>query len=369
MVDSHPVVPPPTPPSDQGRASPFHWHGGALTEATRHFGDPGPGGWMDLSTGIAPISYPLGSIAPDAWTSLPDRGARDAFAAAVRGAHALPTEAAVLPLAGEQAALQWLPLCGVVAKGPVVVPDPGYGGHGEAWEAAGYPVERRADPLDRVGQAPVLVVINPNNPDGRTWAPSRLLEAAQAQAAMGGLLIVDEAFGEVAPDLTLCGKAGTPGLVILRSLGKFFGLPGVRFGWATGPSDLLATLDRRMGPWSVSGPALDIAARAEADVTWRAAQVRRLKRRAATLERILRAAGFALVGGTDLFKLVEVPAVPGIEARARWWMDGLAREGILTRPFIERAGWLRLGLPPDRAGEARLRKALETVGQRARARA
>ncbi|MCF8479078.1 MAG: pyridoxal phosphate-dependent class II aminotransferase [Rhodospirillum sp.] len=366
-----PLSPSPTGSSSDSALSRFHWHGGALTRATERFGDPGPEGWLDLSTGIAPVAYPLGQLTPTAWTTLPDEGAVDAFKRVVRAIHGLPMEAGILPVAGEQAALQWMPYChsplgGVVPAGSVLVPDPGYGGHGEAWAMAGHSVERRTDPLEGEGRASVIVVINPNNPDGRQWSPPRLLEAARRQAMIGGLLIVDEAFCEVTPTLSLLPHAGTPGLVILRSLGKFFGLPGVRMGWVAGPRALLETLARRMGPWAVSGPALEIGARAEGDVPWRAAQMRRLRRRAGALERILSTAGFTVLGGTDLFKLVEAPPLPEGRESAVWWWEALAARGILSRPFTDQPGWLRFGLPPDRAGEARLSRALDTLGERAR---
>ncbi|WP_413204058.1 aminotransferase class I/II-fold pyridoxal phosphate-dependent enzyme [Rhodospirillum sp. A1_3_36] len=349
----------------------FHWHGGALSLATERFGDPGPEGWLDLSTGIAPIAYPFARLSPSSWTQLPDEGAVAAFERVVRSVHGLPTDAGVLPVAGEQVALQWLPYCqfptgGAEPIGPVLVPDPGYGGHGEAWNTAGFTVEPVADPLVGEGRAPVLVVINPNNPDGRRWSPPRLLEAARRQAEIGGLLIVDEAFCELTPDLSLLTHAGAPGLVILRSLGKFFGLPGARMGWVAGPPGLIDALTRRMGPWAVSGPALEIGARAEGDMPWRAAQLRRLRRRAGALERILSTAGFTILGGTDLFKLVEVPPWPHGVGSAYWWWEALAGHGILTRPFIGHPSWLRLGLPQSRSGEVRLVRTLETLGRRAK---
>jgi cobalamin biosynthetic protein CobC len=232
---------------------------------------------------------------------------------------------------------------------------------------AGFSVEAVPDPLEGRGRAPVIVVINPNNPDGRQWSPSRLLEAARRQAESGGLLIVDEAFCDVTPDLSVLRHAGTPGLVILRSLGKYFGLPGVRMGWVAGPPGLIDGLGRRVGPWAVSGPALEIGARAEADMPWRAAQLRRLRRRAGILEGILSRAGFTILGGTDLFKLAAVPPQPDGIGSAHWWWEALAGQGILTRPFTGHPSWLRLGLPPSRAGEARLASALDIQGRRARA--
>nr|WP_207160459.1 aminotransferase class I/II-fold pyridoxal phosphate-dependent enzyme [Rhodospirillum rubrum] len=325
------------------------WHGGAIAAARARFGDPGPQGWLDLSTGIAPIAYPYSRLPVQAWTRLPDSDLAEAFIGAVRAAHHLPAVAAVLPIAGEQAILGLLPLCNA-PSGAVCVPKPGYRGHAEAWAAAGRLVHERADPLETAGEGGVIVVINPNNPSGRRWSAESLLVAASAQAAAGGWLIVDEAFGEVTPDLSVLAYSGRPGLLVLRSFGKFFGLPGLRLGWLAGPPEVVGPLALRLGPWAVSGPALALGARAEADELWRAGQRRRLARLAVKLDGVLSRAGLVGLGGTDLFRLVEVPA----GTRALDWFEGLAAQGILVRPFADAERALRFGLPGTQAARDRL---------------
>ncbi len=339
-----------------GTGDPLVWHGGALDAAAARFGAPAQG-WLDLSTGIAPYPYPIGRIPARAWQALPEQADERAFLAACRRTHGVPADAGLIAVPGIQAALLRLPPVLCPDGGTVAVPDPGYRGHREAWEMAGHACVVLDDPLSVLTEDPgprVAVVINPNNPDGRTWAPEILLAAADRQAARGGWLVVDEAFAEVRPDLSLLSHAGRSGLIILRSFGKFFGLAGVRLGWLAGPADPIAALARRMGPWSVSGPALAIGARAEADRPWHEAQRRRLSAQAARLDGVLDKGGLSVVGGTCLFRLVQRrdggPAAPLFER--------LGRAGILVRPFSDRPARLRIGLPRTREDLRRLARAL-----------
>ena len=73
-----------------------------------------------------------------------------------------------------------------------------------------------------------MVLVQPNNPTGALFARSRLLDWHARLARRGGWLVVDEAFIDPTPDASLAPMAGADGLVVLRSLGKFFGLAGAR---------------------------------------------------------------------------------------------------------------------------------------------
>ncbi|CCG08667.1 threonine-phosphate decarboxylase CobD [Pararhodospirillum photometricum] len=328
--------------------SSLFWHGGAVDVAAQLFGREAD--WLDLSTGIAPVPYPVPPLAPEVWTRLPLARWGEAFVAVVRATHGVDPQAGIVPVAGEQAALQTLPFC-QAPPGPVVVPAPGYGGHAEAWAGAGRTIEAVADPVSRAGQGGVVVVINPNNPTGQTWDPARILAAAERQARAGGWLVVDEAFAEVTPEVSVVSHAGRPGLVVLRSFGKFFGLPGARLGWVAADPAISAALGQRLGPWAVSGPALAVGTRAEADQRWRQRQRLRLQRRAARLDAILADAGLTVIGGTSLFRTVRHPDAGQVFER-------LGRAGILVRAFRDPADLLRFGLPPTPADEKRLRRAL-----------
>jgi len=333
------------PVADQG-GNPVADHGGALDRAISRFGGA-RADWIDLSTGINPWPYPVPAISPDAWTRLPDERALGDLVIAARIFYGAPAEASLCVAPGSQALIQLLPR--LVRQTSVAVVGPTYGEHARCWALAGHTVEM-VEGVD-ASAAPILVLVNPNNPDGRVWSPRQLSGLAERQAARGGLLLVDEAFAEVVPDASAMAETGRPGLVVLRSFGKFFGLAGLRLGFAFGPADLIDGLNAGFGPWAVAGPALEIGRAALSDLAWAAATRDRLKLAAGGLDAILRDVGLEPVGGTDLFRLVRIADAGGLA-------DRLGRHHILVRRFIDQPDRLRFGLPPDEAALMRLRAAL-----------
>ncbi|PWC31456.1 L-threonine-O-3-phosphate decarboxylase [Azospirillum sp. TSO35-2] len=322
-------------------------HGGDLDGARAAFpGAPQP--WVDLSTGINPWPYPLPPVAAEAWTRLPGRGAEAALRQAAADGYGARSAELVAAASGSQALIQLLPR--LRPPGRVAVCGPTYAEHARCWALAGHTVIDAKGPEAADG-VDVLVVVNPNNPDGRRVAPERLLDLADRQAARGGWLVVDEAFADTRPDGSVAPFVGRPGLVVLRSFGKFFGLAGLRLGIALAAADVAAALRAAIGPWAVSGPGLSIATAALGDHGWIAATRARLAREAAELDRTLDAAGLRVVGGTELFRLVE-------DARAPALYRTLGAAGILVRRFDHRPDWLRFGLPGTPAEKERLRGAL-----------
>ena len=300
-------------------------HGGDLGHARAAFGEP-EGGWIDLSTGVNPWPWPAPPLSSEALTRLPSEEGLAALSAAA--ARAFGARRA-LAAPGAQAAIQHLPFC--APPGDVAIVSPTYNEHAPAWKAAGHRVRRVAEPEP----AGVLVVANPNNPDGRSWRPEALL------AVDCGLLVVDESFVDPVPELSL---AAHRHVAVLRSFGKFYGLPGLRLGFVLGLDRLLDRLEARLGPWAVSGPALEIGARAYRDEAWAAETRIRLRQAAARLDEALAARGYELLGGTPLFRFV---AGEGGAAR-------FARQGLWVRSFRDMPDRFRIGLPPDEAAWGRL---------------
>ncbi|MBG0811092.1 threonine-phosphate decarboxylase [Methylosinus sp. H3A] len=325
-------------------------HGGRLDLARARFPEA-PEPWVDLSTGVSPYPYPFPPLAPEVFTRLPDVAALAALERIAARAYRAGPKAHLVAGAGTQAFIQWLPRIRPAAR--VAVLGLTYEEHAAAWRAAGASVAR-VTTLDDILAAEVGVVVNPNNPDGRLEPAARLAETARRMAAKGGLLIVDEAFADfLPPEASLAPLAGEPGLILLRSFGKAYGLPGVRLGFALCGAELAARLRATLGPWSVAGPALAIGAAALADPAWLAARGAELAADAARLDAHLVAAGFEIVGGVALFRLAR-------HAAADRWFAHLARRGILTRRFGERPDWLRFGLPATPAAQERLERALES---------
>jgi len=319
-------------------------HGGRLLRAVRHYGIARED-WLDLSSGIAPWSYPIPSIPLDAWARLPET--EDGLEAAARGYYRATQ---LLPVAGSQAAIQALPT--LRPAGRVGVLSPCYAEHPQAWQRAGHEVveldeiqaEAELDSLD------VLVLVNPNNPTGHRVPRERLLGWHARLAQRGGWLLVDEAFMDNTPEYSVTDCAERPGLIVLRSFGKFFGLAGVRLGCVVAEPSLLQRLAELLGPWTVSGPTRVLAQACFADHAAHQAQIERCAQASQRLATLLQGAGLAPSGGCDLFQYVR-------SARAAHLHDFLARRGILVRLFEQPAA-VRLGLPANAAHEQRLAQAL-----------
>ena len=320
-------------------ASDAREHGGGLDRAVARYGIAREC-WIDLSTGINPDGYPVPMLPPDVWRRLPDAALDERLRAAAASCYRVHDAGLVVPAPGSQALIQWLPRLEPPSRVAVLAPT--YNEHAPAWAAAGHEVWEVED-LDTIpADAAILVVVNPNNPDGRVAQPSRLLELAERR-----LVVVDEAFADVVPEASVACCSGRPNLVVLRSFGKFFGLAGLRLGFALAERQRALALGAALGPWSVSGPAAAIGIAALADDVWIANTRAKLAGAAARLDQLLAGSGLAVRGGTPLFRLIVHPDAEGLYER-------LARCGILTRRFAAQPAWLRLVLPADEAEWARL---------------
>ena len=324
-------------------------HGGDLSGAVARFGIP-VADWLDLSTGINPVPYPVPALPAEVWTRLPQRDREADLLRAARTFYAADSDAGIVAAPGTQALLQWLPT--LLPPGPVAIVGPTYGEHLAVWHAAGHDA-REVPGLEHRGGARVCVIVNPNNPDGRLAARAALLDCAADLARRGGFLVVDEAFADAEPAASIAAAAGRPGLVVLRSFGKFFGLPGVRLGFALTDPETASALQGRLGPWAVSGPAIEIGRVALADQRWAAETREQLRVMAGHLDAVATGAGVQVVGGTTLFRLLRTE-------HANALYEHLGRAGILTRRFAYRSDWLRLGLPPDEQALARLATRLKS---------
>ena len=326
-------------------------HGGGIAAAAARFGGR-PEDWLDLSTGINPNPVALPPVDAAAWHRLPDRQRQDEARAAA--ARYYGTEKALpLPVPGTQSVIQLLPRLAAAGRRAAVL-SPTYGEYARVLGNAGVPVDC-AGSLDAVTDAHgLVVVVNPNNPDGRLFPRDALLALHARVSAAGGLLVVDEAFGDMRPEGCIAPLAGDdmPGLLVFRSFGKFFGLAGLRLGFVVGETAVLERIEDGLGPWAVSGPALTVATRLMASDT--SAIRRDIEQRKAALDAVLAGAGLAVAGGTGLFSLVD-------HAKAAAIHEGLCRHHILVRPFDYNPRWLRFGLAPDAAADARLAAALGDV--------
>jgi len=319
-------------------------HGGQIRQAALRYGIPAEN-WLDLSTGINPLGWPVPAIPPECWWRLPEPD--DGLMAAACRYYGCGSALAV---AGSQAAIQALPSLRPPCRVGLLAPT--YAEHALAWTRGGHHVESLAsDEIEaRIDRLDVLVLVNPNNPTGERISTQALRAWRRRLAARGGWLVVDEAFMDATPEESLAAHADTEGLVVLRSLGKFFGLAGARVGFVLAWPDLLARLNETLGPWPVAYPARHVARLALADETWPAGERQRLANDSTRLAELLGRHGLPPAGGTALFQWVKCE-------RALTLRDGFAQAGILVRCFETPRG-LRFGLPGGEAEWVRLEQAL-----------
>lgn len=314
-------------------------HGGDLGK-WREASDAYAGEWLDLSTGINPLPYPLPAIPEQSWTRLPAAAELQALLTAARQAYGCPPSAGIVATPGTQAAIQWLPR--LFAPAHVAVLGPTYAEHAYCWRQAGHAVSEIDGFPGTLNGIDILIAVNPNNPDGRAIGRPMLQRWNEALAARGGWLILDEAFADVVPEVSMAGEADKPGLVILRSFGKFFGIAGLRLGFALGDPTVTEALARSLGPWAVSGPAAVIGAAALGDAHWQAGMREELNARLRRFDRGMRDRGIHVLGGTSLFRLAKIGDAAGFAAALR-------RQGIHVRIFEAQPHWMRFGLPADEA--------------------
>lgn len=315
-------------PDDAAPTSIRRDHGGNLDAAIASFGGR-PDEWIDLSTGINRMAFPMPELTSLIWQRLPTRSDFDRLIVQARRTYA--TDAAVLPVAGAQSAIQLIPR--LFPQGRAAVLGPTYNEHRASLEAQGWSV-REVARLDDLAGADLAIVVNPNNPDGRLHQKDALLDLATRV----GRLVVDESFIDATSELSLAPVADDRRLIVLRSFGKFYGLAGARLGFVIGGGEDVARLAELAGPWNVSGAAIEIGRIALADTHWAAETAARLRSDAHRMDKLAERAGFGLVGGTVLFRLYDCADASAIQAR-------LAESGVWSRIFPWSKGFVRLGLP------------------------
>ncbi|RWQ39874.1 MAG: threonine-phosphate decarboxylase [Mesorhizobium sp.] len=328
-------------------------HGGSLGRARALF-PHAPQPFVDLSTGINPHSYPFFELPATALSRLPEAVRARELAGVAASAYGAPSAANVMSAPGTQILLPRV--ASLARPGKALVLGPTYAEHQRAAAIAGH-VVMEVDDFEALAGADLAIVVNPNNPDGRIIERKKLLALAGKLRAKGGLLVVDEAFMDVGPlGESLAGDVEQGGIVVLRSFGKFFGLAGLRLGFALADTLTVERLEAQFGPWAVAGPALEYGIRALADTGWQAEMRRRLAEDAARLDALFGRFGVPVAGGTTLFRYVRLTDAAGL-------FSALGERGILLRHFSGRPHVLRAGLPGPEEEWQRLESALADWAQ------
>lgn len=322
-------------------------HGGKLGQAQAQYGIP-LSDWLDLSTGISPRGWRVPEVPARAWARLPEDD--DELEQTARRYY---NAASLLPVAGSQAAIQTLPR--LRRRCRVGVVSPTYNEHAHAWRLNGHDVVElnRDDISAQLDTLDVLVLVNPNNPTGDIVARQQCVLWHERLAARGAWLIVDEAFMDATPQNSIAEYAHLPGLIVLRSIGKFFGLAGARAGFVLAAAPLLQQLQSLIGPWALSGATRYVVGHALADTDWQTSTRRSLLADGTRLQSLLLQNGIVPSGGTAYFQWVKTPSAFDI-------YEQLARQGILIRYWGE-PGSVRFGLPGTQAQWQRLSTALASL--------
>lgn len=320
-------------------------HGGNLEDAICQFGGS-MSDWLDISTGINRRPYPVDPKFISELNVLPQRSKIQALCdAALKSCGAT---APISAISGVQSVIQILPR--LFPKSKVVQIWPSYNEYPKNFSRLGWEVETFSNVDDAKG-ADIAVLVNPNNPSGEIWSPAEILNLAKTVK----FLIIDESFIEcsevssIAPYLD-----AQSNILLLRSFGKFYGLAGLRLGFAIGNEKIISAIQNELGPWPVSGLSCAIGQQALLDKTWQTETRERLQSDIQIMDKLAHKQNWSLVGGTGLFRLYETP-------NAKNAQDFLAQSQIWSRIFSYSDTWIRLGLPGSKTEWEKLTRAFENI--------
>lgn len=326
-------------------------HGGNLEQARKAFPEADLP-WIDLSTGINPHPYPRIKLTESAMTRLPERARIAELAEIAARTYGAREAAQVVPTPGTQ--IPTILAASLAAPGEARILGPTYAEHVRCARLAGHEVEV-VDRIEALAGADLAIVVNPNNPDGHLSDRSALLAIANEMRKRAGILIVDEAYMDVCdPGCSLAGDADSGNLVVLRSFGKFYGLAGIRLGFAIAQPRLAQRIAAMLGPWAISGIALEYGIQALADGPWRNNTRERLRLESERLDGLLRRCDLEPESGTSLFRYVACKNAGELH-------ESLGQRGILVRRFADQPRFLRFGLPGGEVEFSRLSNALEAA--------
>jgi cobalamin biosynthetic protein CobC len=307
-------------------------HGGRLQAACQDYGGT-PEQWVDLSTGIAPWSYPLPMVPESVWQRLPETedGLIDI---AAHYYNVSPTEC--LAIAGSQWAIEQIPYC-YSDRLIVLMLANGYSEHPRAWRNAGHHVIEVADInelIKKAHQCDACVLIQPHNPLGIVLNERQLQHIKNNLRR--GIIVIDEAFADsrITPTLPLAMNTWK-----LRSIGKFFGLAGIRLGFVLANDAQINQLSLRQSPWSVSNLARWAGHQALQDTPWQDEQRMRLKQHSKRLSELLVAHGFNSINQTDYFVTIT-------SEQSQAWIESAAQSQLLLR-HLPAINGIRFGLPAN----------------------
>ena len=319
-------------------------HGGNIPWASKQFAIP-ENQWIDLSTGISPWHYPISTLSPRYFQQLPYATTQLYQAAA--NYYGCPAEY-LRAVPGSQYAIEQLPT--LFAPQKIALPTWGYSEHQKAWQAQGSEIihyTNHSELLQLLNQQaiPYALIIRPNNPSAAFFTIEQVKQVEvllQQKYPNKHLLILDEAFIDLYPQASFIRHPPGPRTVVLRSVGKFFGLAGIRLGFVCAQPALLQRLQAKLGQWLINGPSVGIGQQLFQDKPWAQQQRLRIRQQNKQLQQCLLQAGLpAPLHSAGLFT-----SVFGEPEKFLQIFIQLAKAGVLVRYFPHPTqACLRFGLP------------------------
>tara|TARA_Y100000746_G_C15433819_1_gene419786 strand:+ start:130 stop:1077 length:948 start_codon:yes stop_codon:yes gene_type:complete len=311
----------------------FSKHGGKLDSVIDQYGGK-KSEWLDLSTGINPTPYPFKKVDKISWNRLPDDNAFASLYKAARNFWGLPKSSHILGASGVSSLIALIPFLQPFKT--VSIQNPTYSEYELSFKRFGCKVVETGGEIN--------VVVNPNNPDGKIQIKHDVIKNHKK------VTIIDESFCDLSPENSLLDLADHPGIIVLKSFGKFWGLAGLRLGFAIGTPQTISPVKDVLGPWQISGPALAIGHQALTDTLWAKKTRLELAKSAIRLDLIMN--DYKLVGGTNLYRLYHAQD-------SHYLTQHLASHKILVRNFDYNKNWVRIGIPGQESDWERLDKAIK----------
>ena len=320
-------------------------HGGNLLKAIEEFGGTQED-WLDLSTGVSPFTIDLPTFHEDVWRRLPDPLHVERLEGQAQEFY--QTKYNCLAVPGSQFAIQHL---SKILDGEVGIVEPTYGEYANSF-LRNHRAYKSLSDFKIIDDVSSVILANPNNPDGRLYTSQELQELAVQLSKRNGYLVVDEAFMEFDDHNSLLNVQGrADNIIILRSVGKFFGLAGIRLGFVFSSFDVRIKFATYLGPWAVTGPALAIAEHifTHPDIVNELNQKTLIRHK--QMGETLKQSKLTIIGENKLFFLIEHSNAKALDVH-------LKEQKILTRIFDYNSKWMRIGLTPDQSEDIRLLNAL-----------
>jgi threonine-phosphate decarboxylase len=319
-------------------------HGGDLHGIAAKYGVD-PASLIDFSSNVDPfgppsrvkaVLYEFARYSPDELARYPEPTSA-ALRAAFGERHGIGAANIVV---GNGSAALFDAIARAIAPAATVVPVPAFSEYRRAVESAGsryvaHPLDASFDFHDREllrtieqTQSGMLILTNPHNPSGRVFESARLRTLIEACAAIGTFVVVDEAFVDYVEKQSLASDVPENAIVV-RSLTKFFGIAGIRVGYAVTSPALAESIDSRLPSWPIGAfdQAAALAVLGQPGYASRTINRTRIERQ--RLVKRLIPAGITVYPSEANFFLLELPCSP---QRMDSWIERLIREhGIVVR--------------------------------------